>query len=352
MRIGIIGAGAIGDKHALAAREAGVEVARIVDRDLSRAKLLAELHQAAAGDKADAIWSDDSIDAVVIGVPNCFHKPLAIEAMQAGKDVLLEKPMALNAAECDELISVASKTERVLQIGFVHRYTAVGQAAKEMVESGRLGEIYHAKAQLFMKRSVPGLGGWFTNKKMSGGGALIDIGVHLLDLSLHLMGQPTPVSVAGKAYSMFGRKMRDYVYESMWAGPPNYDGVCDVDDSAHAMITFESGASLDLHVCWAGNFPDGQLPGSMVGLFGDQGGLTFELFGDKLQLASEIGGRNADSAIALPACDQMVLQMQAFEEAVAKRATTTGASPTDGRNVQALVDAIYASSESNQPVVL
>ncbi|MEO1497718.1 MAG: Gfo/Idh/MocA family oxidoreductase [Planctomycetota bacterium] len=352
MKLGIIGAGAIGEKHAAAAAGVGVEVAAIADRDADRAAALAGSYEAAAEAEPRAVFDNADVDAVVIGVPNCFHKPLAIDAMRAGKDVLLEKPMALSAAECDELIATAEETGRVLQIGYVHRFTSVGSAAKRVAESGDLGEVYHAKAHLFIRRGIPGLGGWFTTKAMSGGGCLIDLGVHLLDLQLFLLGQPTAVAVSGKAYSRFGTKMEDYVYESMWAGPPKLDGVFDVDDSAHAMITFDTGATLDLQVTWAGNLPTGALPDSLIGLFGDRGGLTFELFGDHLRLAHEVAGRNTDSKLMLPEADQMALQMLDFAQAVADRQPVVGATPAEGRAVQTLVDAIYASSEKNAPVTL
>ncbi|MGL4515006.1 MAG: Gfo/Idh/MocA family protein [Lacipirellulaceae bacterium] len=352
LRLGIIGAGAIGAKHAAAASAVGVTVTRVADRDATRADELAATCGATAVAEHGQLLADSEVDAVVVGVPNCFHKQIALEAMRAGKDVLLEKPMALSAAECDELLDCQAETGRVLQIGFAHRYTAVGQGAKRVVDQGALGEVYHAKAHLYLRRAVPGLGGWFTTKAMSGGGALIDLGVHLLDLSLHLLGQPKPVSVLGKTYSKFGKKMGGYVYESMWAGPPRLDGVCDVEDSAHAAILFDNGTTLDLQVCWAINVPDAALPSSVVGLFGDRGGLTFELFGDHLRLASEIGGRNADSKILLPEVDQMAAQMAGFAQAVGERRNGTGATGADGRKVQALVDAIYASSDRNAPVAL
>lgn len=350
MRLGILGAGAIGEKHATAAASVGIDVGHIVDHDASRADALAGTYTAESSNDPQDLWGDDTIDAVVIGVPNAFHKPLALEAMRAGKDVLLEKPMALSAAECDELIAVAKETGRILQIGYAHRFTSVGSAAKQIVEAGDLGDLYHAKAHLHLRRSIPGLGGWFTNKSIAGGGALIDLGVHLIDLSLHLMGQPTTVSVTGKAYSKFGTKMQDYIYESMWAGPPKYDGVFDVDDHATAMITFDSGATLDLQVSWACNLPTGTLPDSMVALCGDRGGLAFELFGDHLLLKHEINRRNAESKLALPEADQMALQMSDFASAIAERKPSVGATPADGRKVQAIVDAIYQSSESNAPV--
>lgn len=352
MRLGIVGAGAIGEKHALAAKGAGAELVCVVDHSQDRAKALASQYQANSADNAKALWEDASVDAVVIGVPNKFHKPLALDALNAGKDVLLEKPMALSTSECDELIEVAEKQGRILQVGYTHRFTAVGSGAKACVEAGELGEVYHAKAHLHLRRGIPGLGGWFTTKEISGGGALIDLGVHLIDLGLHLLGQPKTVSVSGKAYSKFGVKMEDYVYESMWAGPPKYDGIFDVDDHAMAFITFDSGATLDLQVAWACNMPDKTVPDSMIALLGDKGGISFELFGDHLLLQSEIVGRNANSKIALSAADQMELQMIDFANAVKTRQLGTGASPNEARKVQAIVDAIYESSETNRPVIL
>jgi predicted dehydrogenase len=352
MRLGILGAGAIGAKHATAASALGLEVASVVDRNADRAAALASDHGARSGDDPRPMLDDPSIDAVVIGVPNCFHKPLALEALKAGKDVLLEKPMAISAPECDELCDAAEASRCVLQIGYAHRFTAVGSGAKALIETGALGEVYHAKAHLHLRRGVPGLGGWFTTKAMSGGGALIDLGVHLVDLGLHLLGQPTAVAVSGKAYSKFGVKMRGYVYESMWAGPPNYDGVCDVDDHATAMVTFDSGATLDLQVAWACNLPPSSAPDSMVAVLGDRGGLSFELFGDHLLLRHEVAGRNADSKLALPAADQMALQMADFAEAVSSRTRGVGATPAEGRKVQAIIDAVYKSSAANAPVSL
>lgn len=350
--LAIIGAGGIGARHAECAAECGFPIAQVFDTDASRAKTLADKHSARTADQLDQVWGDPSVDAVVIGVPNKFHKPIAAEAMHAGKDVLLEKPMAMSAAECDELVQVASETERLLQIGFAHRYTAVGGAAKKLVDAGDLGQVHHAKALFYFTRGIPGLGGWFTTKELAGGGAMIDIGVHLIDLVLHVTGQPTPEWVLGRAYSKFGHRMKDYVYESMWAGPPRLDGVCDVEDSAHAMITFAGGLSLDLNICWAGNFPDSKLPPTQVALLGDRAGVTFELFGDALFVAGEQHGRLSETKIRLTENDHMTDQMRSFGEAIAARRPSVGATGEQGRKVQAIVDAIYESSETAKPIAL
>lgn len=351
IRLGIIGAGAIGEVHAIAAQAAGQTVAAIADLDLAKAEeLAADFPTASALGDPKELLADSEIDAVVIAVPNRWHKELAMAALRAGKDVLLEKPMGLNAAECQEINEVVEQTGRLLQIGMVYRYSAPAQAAKRIIESGDLGQISHAKAHLFRRRGIPGLGGWFTNKQLSGGGPLIDLGVHLIDLSYWLMGFPEVSRVSGKVYAQFGKRMKDYVYEHMWAGPPKYDGVCDVEDSAHAMIRFEGGITLDLQVSWAMNMPEENIPGpGIVGVFGDQGGITFNLDGDSLNLATESHGRNVDTKYMLPPVDQFEEQARAFANMVSNRGEPT-ATGVHGQQVLAIIDGIYQSSDEDREV--
>ncbi len=351
IKLAIIGAGAIGAEHAKAAHAIGATVAQVVDADADKARQFAEKYATTHTTDLQATLTDDSINAVIIGVPNKFHKELAIAAMEAGKDVLLEKPMAMNVAECEEINTVANRTNRVLQIGLVHRYSAVAVAAKQLLAEEKLGKIYHAKAHLYRRRSVPGLGRWFTTKEIAGGGALIDIGVHLLDLSLHLLDFPQATEVCGQVYSNFGVKMRDYVYEDMWAGPPNFEGICDVDDSAHAMVRFANGATLDLHVTWAGNFPEESLPDSMMGIFGDQGGMAFKLFADSIQTTLEKAGRVEDADIPAPKTDAFQDQLSDFLRSIESR-EVYGANGEQAQQVQSLIDAIYRSSAAKNSVSL
>ncbi len=343
MKIGIIGAGAIGQKHAEAAVQAGASVSWVADTNLRRAGELAEQCAAAPCESWEVVFSDPATDAVIIAVPNRLHKSMAIAAMEAGKDVLLEKPMGLSAAQCSEINSVSMRTGRILQIGFVHRYTAVGRLAKRIADENRLGNIYHSKAQLNLRRGVPGLGRWFTTKSSSGGGALIDVGVHLVDLSLHILGYPTVVDVCGQVYSNFGRRMKNYVFESMWAGPPDWEGVCDVEDSAHAFVRFENGATLELNVAWAGNFPQSSMPQSLMGFFGDAGGMTFELFGDHAQFTSEKEGEVFDERLEAPETSPFRDQLADFMLSIETR-ETLGPTGREGEVVQAIVDGIYRSS--------
>ena len=185
-----------------------------------RAKLLAvqDLNQSRADQLADRFdiplrFTDSSellanpdIDAVYIAVPNKFHASLAIEAMRAGKHVLLEKPFAMNAQEAEEVIRVSEETGRVLSVGMNQRFLENSQKIKSIVQKCALGEIYYAKAFWFRREGIPKLGTWFGSKEMAGAGAINDIGVHLLDLCLHTIDNFEPVSVFGTTYTKFGNR--------------------------------------------------------------------------------------------------------------------------------------------------
>jgi predicted dehydrogenase len=349
IKLGIIGAGAIGAHHTATAKRVGVEVVGVADVNETAARALAQKEGVAVA-LADplALLAIEDIDAVVVGVPNKFHKDLALAAMRAGKDVLLEKPMAMNVAECREINAEAKAQKRIVQIGFVHRFTTVAQTAKRFIDDGTLGTIYHAKANMYRRRGIPGLGGWFTTKQLSGGGPLIDLGVHVIDLAMHLMHFPRPLRVSGKVYANFGPRMKDYLYEGMWAGPPRLEGEFDVEDAAHALIRFEGGLTLETNVTWAGNFPENALP-SLMGFFGDKGGLTFQLGGNEVRIATEANGHNVDLVPKLRPAEHADDQLRHFVECVRtrKEPITSG---EKGQVVQALIDAIYRSSEQDREV--
>ncbi len=347
--IGIVGAGTIGNVHTDAAKRVGLNVAAAWDVNPDAAQRLVRKHpEVAACASLDDLLARDEVDAVVVAVPNQHHAEVAIAAMRAGKDVLLEKPMALNVAECDAIISAMRKTGRILQMGFVLRQTAVARTVKQFVEEGQLGEIYHIKASVYRRRGIPGLGGWFTTKAVSGGGALIDLGVHVIDLGMHLAGHPTPTRVSGAWYSRFGSPLDSYRYVDMWAGPPRYEGTFDVDDAATGLVRFDSDLTLELNATWAMNLPDGTLPSGMA-LLGDRGGCFFELFGDTVTLATEQRGRLVDVTPHAPKRDMWEGQWRAFQEAVEQRSTPV-ATAQHGRAVQSVVDALYESGTQRREV--
>ncbi len=352
MRLGIVGCGAIGNIHAAAAKRQGVEVSGAWDIHENRARTLTATHGGSACAGLAELLAMKEIDAVAIAVPNNLHAPLAIQALRAGKHVLLEKPMAMTVEECRDIKAEALKAKRVLELGFVCRGSPAARAVKHVLDAGRFGRISHIKCASYRRRGVPGLGGWFTTKSIAGGGAVIDLGVHLLDLSLHLAANPRPTHVSGQVFSGIGSRMRDYVYTFMWAGPPKLDGVCDVEDGATALVRCEGGLTIELNVFWAANLPDGHLNDGLT-ILGDKGGATFQIFGKSARIATEEEGRLVD-VVPQFGCDDPDREMWDAQYTQFRRAVEDGIAPhadaDAGIRVQATVEAIYASAAAGHEV--
>jgi len=354
LRLGVIGAGGIGTLHAETASRVGLEIVGVCDADITRATRLAgRFNGAAPTDSPAALLGNKDIDAVVVAVPNVHHAALAIQSLNAGKHVLLEKPMAMTLAECDAILDAQRGAKRMLQLGFVSRCAPAAKAARQFISDGKLGRIYHVKAAMYRRRGIPGLGRWFTTKSESGGGALIDIGVHLIDIVLHLAGQPTAKSAFGLASSSHGMPISSYRTTEMWAGPPNPQGTFDVEDAITALVQCE-GMTIELNAMWAGNFPQGSLRDGIT-LLGDKGGCHIDLWTNKLTLAGQHSGFACDITPDLgkidPWREAWEGEWRMFVDAVLNGAALN-ATGDDGRRVQAIVEAIYRSCSTgkNEPV--
>ena len=167
--------------------------------------------------------------------------------MAAGKHVLVEKPFATNAVEARAVVEQAARVGKVLSVGMNQRFLPAAQRVRELVHTGKLGHVYHAKAFWFRRAGIPKLGTWFGNKSLAGGGALYDIGVHLLNLALFVMDRFEPVSVSGQTYSNFGHRG---IGEGDWGLSDRAHPEFDVDDGATALLRFADGATLTLDVSW------------------------------------------------------------------------------------------------------
>lgn len=359
LQLGIIGAGRVAQEHVKGILAAGSRVAAVCDLDDEKAAALAAFVKENGGGEPTVatigdLLSDASIPAVVISVPNVAHAEVAIECLNAGKDVLLEKPMAMSVAECDSIIGAMQQSGRMVQMGFVCRGSAKVQAAADIVASGRLGTIYHVKASAYRQRGIPGLGGWFTTRATSGGGVLVDIGVHLIDLVMHLTGTNRARAVSGVCEARFGSPIADYVYEEMWAGPPRPDGVCDVEDSAMGLIRFDNDMTCEMNLAWASNLPQNLLPDG-IALLGDRGGLFFDIFGDKFTLVTQEDGKVVETTPPVETADlwnsAWRRQHERFAEAVHNRTAPT-ADAYSGRRVQEIVEAWQRSSDERREVVV
>ncbi|WNR42237.1 Gfo/Idh/MocA family protein [Paenibacillus roseipurpureus] len=347
IRIGIIGAGNIGNVHMETIKTLpGAQLAGVTDVYLPLAEKRAKEHQIEkVYANSDQLLGDPSIDAVVIAVSNEWHAPIAVQALEAGKHVLLEKPMAIDLASARLIVEAERKAGKVLMIPHQMRWEAPAIAVKEQVEKGALGQIYHAKATYLRRKGIPGWGTWFTQMDKSGGGPLIDLGVHMLDLSLYLMGNPKPVSVYGATYAEFGPRKQGI---GTW-GAPNWQGKFDVEDLATALVKFDNGATLSLDVSWAGLLETDNLPS--VQLLGTEGGAYLK--GSKGKLFAEKFDRIVETEISAPAAndDPRARMIQHFLTAI-ESSTPPITSVMTGYTNNLILDAIYRSSQSGDEVKL
>ncbi len=293
------------------------------------------------------IVTDPEVEAVSICTPNDMHATISIAMLEAGKHVLCEKPAAINYQRALEMQEAQHKSGKVLNIGVVNRFNTAVNMIKDYITEGKLGEVYHVYVSFRSKRNIPGLGGAFTTKAIAGGGALIDWGVHFLDIVMYCCGDPQPRTVTGEAFSKLGVKMRDYVYEgTMWAGPPNYDGVYDVDDSVTGVVRTD-GPVITLHGAWAQNIFENEM---YIDFMGTKGGIRLRYGQDFTYYTTE-----GDKLISVTPPISAVKHYQAEIDAFIRCIHTGEKLPShiDTNIITArMMQAIYDSSEAHREIVL
>ena len=225
------------------------------------------------------ILDDPELDAVSVCTHNDFHSIISIDFMRHGKDVLCEKPAARILSEALEMEKVSYETGRSLSIGVCNRYANSVNRIKKMIADGMLGEIYHVYASFRAYRSIPGLGGDFTTKAVSGGGTLIDWGVHYLDLIMYCLNDPKVLSCDGEAFCKLGKDMKNYVTTSMWAKDSSdiEHGTYDVDDSVVGIVRTD-GAVISFNGAWAQNI--GVDEEKYIDFMGTKGGIRLMYCGN------------------------------------------------------------------------
>ncbi len=346
LKIGIVGMGTIGTVHSDAYVGTGeaeiVGLCDLIPEKLQRhgarlgvANLYKDYRKLLAGDA----------DAISVCVPNAVHKEVAIAALKAGKHVLLEKPMSLNARQSADINAAARKAKGILQMGMVNRQKPDAQMLRQCVQKGMLGDIYHIRAVLIRRRGIPGMGGWFTTKSQSGGGPMIDLGVHWFDLAMWLGDLWKPTAVSAKTYAKFGPDMKNYKFVNMWAGPPNYKGKFDVEDYSTGFVRFGNKATMSFEISWAANAEEE----SYLELLGDKGGAR--LFGEKpLTIFTEHAGQLANIRPQFDSKDDAFLVEVRKFLAACRGEIKPVATGAQGEIVSKLLDAIYASSAAGKEV--
>jgi predicted dehydrogenase len=282
LRVGIVGVGAIAvDAHIPCyAKHEQVQIAAFVDPDVERVKRYAKKFSHQTGRPEPSVFSTlqeliqaNIVDAVSICTPNASHTELACLALEAGLHVLVEKPMATNVRDADRLANLARDSDKVVMVGMSHRYRDDVSVLKRFVETGELGNIYYAKTRILRRRGTPR--GWFSDIQRSGGGPLMDIGVHALDLTWWLLGMPRATSVSGFLHR--GVRHEDVDFVATWTSlsqENQHNEVYTTEDFASAFIRFENGTVLQMEVSW-------ELHGSeddalKVELYGEKGGLSLD----------------------------------------------------------------------------
>ncbi len=269
--VAVFGAGAIGSDHLAsfklhpAARVVAIaEVSRERGREAAERFSIPELVT-----DYRALLRRRDIDVVSIALPNYLHAKVALDALKAGKHVMLDKPMATSARDAAKLVAEAKKQGVLLMVGQNFRFNQETQMARHIVEAGTLGDIYHAKTSWLRRAGIPRIGSWFTQRRFAGGGCTYDIGVHALDRCLHIMGDFDAAAVSGQTYAKFGTRG---LGNGAW-GRSEIDPKApfDVDDLSVALIKMRSGRTVLLEVSWAAHGP--LADSNSTQLFGTEAGL-------------------------------------------------------------------------------
>lgn len=324
LRIGVVGLGTIGRIHAERMADLGADLAG-ADLDVDARQSFEETFDAATYEDHNALL-ESGVDAVVVGVPNRFHEEVAVDALEVGVDVLLEKPIAHDLESAERIAAAARTADGFCMVGFTMRFASQTERVVELRESGRLGSISHVDGSYLRRDSAPAGGrGWFTDPEMAGGGALVDLGVHVIDLALYMLDYPDVVEVSGVVRSEFG----DY----------------EVDDSATALLRCADGQTIGVEASWRATCSSSR---TMV-VRGTGGGVEFEIGESELTLL-DADGETDPEELDVTGEDMHGAEDRMFLDGVAGEHHDLGETVEQGLVVQRILDAIYESSERGEAV--
>lgn len=351
LKVGVIGTGTISESHLNAYQNnPDVEIRALCDLNAELLQKRGETY----GVPAERLYADyremlakERLDAVSVCTWNSQHAPCAIAALEAGAHVLCEKPMAMNAAEARTMKEAADRNGKLLMIGFVRRFGNDCDILKDFIDRGDFGELYHAKATYLRRKGNPG--GWFGDKSRSGGGPLIDLGVHVIDLTRYLMGNPRPVSVYGATFQkLFARENIKSKPGYIAASATDHD-ICDVEDFVTAMIRYENGAVVNVDASFSLNIKQSV---GRVELFGTKAGAKLE---PELEIYGEMNGHMTNVTLVTPTA----LSFQGLFEneinhfvACVKDGIPCRNPAEDGIALMEILDAIYESARTGREVLL
>lgn len=349
MKYAVIGTSWITEEFIMGAQAVeGLELFGVCSRSYSKGKAFSEKFGAPRVfiDLHDLARCSD-VDAVYVASPNSLHFEQCKILLSAGKHVICEKPMAMNAAEAQEMMEAAKRNNKLLMIGFVRRHGNDCDVIRENVNSDTFGELYYAKATYLRRNGNPG--GWFGDKSRSGGGPLIDLGVHVIDLVRFIFGNPKPVSVYGVTFQkLFNRPnvIGGKGYQSCSAGVQDK---CDVEDLASAIIRFDNGAVLSVEAAFSLNIKHDE---GNIELFGTKAGAKLS---PNVEIFTELNNRMVnisfaqDTALNFDGLFQK--EIDNYVDAILGRAECL-APAQDGVEMMKILDAVYESARTGHEVIL
>lgn len=348
LRVAIIGTGGISNAHiqGYQAIPEKCEVVAVCDLDADKVKRYAEINKVPAYyTDYNEMFAKEKIDAVSVCTWNSSHKGATIAALKAGCKVLCEKPMAMNTAEAEEMLAVSKETGNLLMLGFVRRFGNDADLIRKFIDGGTMGDLYYAKACYLRRNGCPG--GWFGDKEYAGGGPLIDLGVHVIDLVRFLAGGPKPVSVYGVTNNQLGTNRASGGQD--WVSTTKGQFKYDVEDFASAMIRFDNGLTLHVEASFNLNIKNDK---GEIELFGTKAGAKInpqvEFFGDMNGVFVDVKPFG-DSSLSFDGL--FAREIDHFVECA--RGNAECISPAeDGVTLMNILDAIYESARTGHEVLI
>ena len=350
LKVAVIGNGGISGVHLRGySLNPDVELYALCDINEKNLKRRAEEYGVTRlyADKDEMLRELPEIDAVSVCTWNAAHAECAIAALNAGKHVLCEKPMAMTVEEAEAMQAAAEKNNRLLMIGFVRRFGNDCAIMKDFIDNGYFSDIYYAKATYLRRKGCPG--GWFGDKARSGGGPLIDLGVHIIDLCRYLMGNPKPVSVYGATFNKLGNRSNIKSKAGYISQTRENEDIFNVEDLATAMIRFDNGSVLQIEASFSLNIEKDE---GVLQFFGTKAGAKLD---PELTIYSEMNDYMTNvklaNSTALSFDGLFENEINHFVECV--RTGKPCRNPAqDGVTLMKILTGIYKSAETGHEVLI
>jgi predicted dehydrogenase len=255
-RVGVVGLGYAGTTHMKAfSKHPQTTLVAIAGKEVDRlAVLAAEFDVATTASDWQDLVEDPNIDIISIATPNSLHHPIAVAALNAGKHVFCEKPLSITADQAEEMVSAAKANNRILEVAFNYRRREDIGMAQNLVATGKLGRVYHSRVSWKRRAGIPGLKSWFTSADLAGGGAAIDLGPHIVDSLLYMLGEPKVITVSSVMHGELGRAGFGGMDSAMQM--QGSTGLFEVEDLCSAILRLDDGSSVAFEITWASHAVD------------------------------------------------------------------------------------------------